>query len=87
MNRNTDNYDVQQKSAAEARSTGGHSNMSTSGRSSRSIEESDLDEHFDNTPLWQFAVTNQQRSSLLVPVYAMLLFCISGLSLCYQATA
>jgi len=83
MNRNTDNNQGRTRWGDDARSRDGQ----TKGRFSRSIEESDLDEHFDNTPLWQFAVTNQQRSSLLVPVYAMLLFCISGLSFCYQATA
>ncbi len=87
MNRNTDNHDVRTRSGSDARLTGGHKDISTEGRFSRSIEEADLDEHFDNTPLWQFAVTNQQRSSLLVPVYAMLLFSVSGLSLGYQAAS
>ena len=87
MNRNTDKYEGQTRRDGDARSTGGRRDTETERLFSRPIEEADLDEHFDNTPLWQFAVTSQQRSSLLVPVYAMLLFCVSGLSLCYQAAS
>ena len=54
---------------------------------SRTREKPELEEHFNDTPLWRFATASQPQFSILLPVHSVLLFSLFGLGLCYQATA